>query len=170
MRRIAISIFALVFVSIGFGKEHKHAPLSPKLLSARTVYLDNRTGYEKFSDRAYDELQKWGRFRVVDSAKNADLIFLLSASVYHGGYFTSGTSRHTGTVDDDGNVNLKGTSESRSTPISVGYTHLYVIDPQSGDSLWSDTKRWGSLITGYHSATRGLIKELRERIEQSEAR
>jgi len=132
--------------------------------------LDNRTGYEKFSDRAYDELQKWGRFRVVTGAKDADLVFLLSASEYHGGYVTSGTTQQHGTVDDGGNVNIYGTSESTSVPITVGYTHLYVIDPTNGDSLWSDTKRWGSLLTGYHSATRGLIREIRDRIADSESR
>ena len=168
MRRITIFIVAAAMASGAFAKEHKHAPLSSKALTARTVYLDNKTGYEKFADRAYDELQKWGRFQVVDSVGKADLVLLLSASVYNGGYITSGSSQHHGTVDDNGNVDIYGTSESTSTPVSVGYTHLYVIDPQTGEALWSDTKRWGSLITGYHSATRSLVKELRERIENSE--
>jgi hypothetical protein len=132
--------------------------------------LDNKTGYEVFADRAYDELEKWGRFRVVQSAKDADLVVLLSASLYHGGYVTSGTSQQHGTVDNDGNVNIYGSTQSTSVPVRVGYTHLYVIDPTNGESLWSDTKRWGNLFTGFHSATRSLIRELRERIEESENR
>jgi hypothetical protein len=82
-------VLALAMSTAAFAKGHKHTPLPAKVLSAKTVYLENKTGYEKFSDRAYDELEKWGRFRVVDSVKDADLVFLLSASVYHGGYVTS---------------------------------------------------------------------------------
>lgn len=163
-------VTALALSLAAFGKGHKHAPLPAKVLAARAVYLDNRTGYEKFADRAYDELEKWGRFRVVDNVKDADLVLLLSASVYHGGYVTSGTSQQHGTVDDYGNVDLYGTSQSTSVRVRVGYTHLYVIDPKTGESLWSDTKRWGNLLTGFRSATRGLVKELRERIEESEVR
>jgi hypothetical protein len=170
MRKLVVSLVIVATSFVAYANDHKHVPLPSKVLTAKTVYLDNRTGYEKFSDRAYDELQKWGRFRVVSSAKDADLVFLLSASVYHGGYVTNGTAQQHGTVDDSGNVNIYGTSESTSVPITVGYTHLYVIDPTNGDSLWSDTKRWGSLITGYHSATRGLIKELRDRIADTESR
>lgn len=107
---------------------------------------------------------------MVDNANDADLVFLLSASVYHGGYVTSGTSQQHGTMDDSGNLDVYGTSQSTSVRTSVGYTHLYVIDPKNGESLWSDTKRWGNLFTGFRSATRGLIKELRERIEDSEVR
>lgn len=162
-------VTALSLSLSAFARGHKHAPLPAKVLAAKTVYLDNRTGYEKFADRAYDELQKWGRFRVVDSVRDADLVLLLSASVYHGGYVTSGTSQQHGTVDDYGNVDLSGTSESTSVPVRVGYTHLYVIDPKTAESLWSDTRRWGNLLTGFRSATRGLVKELRDRIEESEA-
>jgi len=162
--------FVLLLMALSaavYGRERKHAPLPSKVMTAKTVYIDNRTGYERFSDRAYDELQKWGRFRVVDSARDADLVFLLSATVYEGGYVSSGSSQQHGRVDDYGNVDISGSSESSSYPVRVGVTHLYVIDPGSGENLWSDTKRWGNLFTGFRSATRSLIKELRERIEES---
>ena len=38
-----------------------------------------------------------------------------------------------------------------------------LINPKNGSNLWSDQKRWGR-----HSATRGLVKELRDRIEVQE--
>ena len=167
MRTIAIFVLAditLVMLSVSFAKEHKHAPLSPTVLSAKTVYLDNRSGYENMTDRAYDELQKWGRFRVVGSAKDADLVLLLSASVYNGGYRTTGSSEDHGTVDDSGNVDIHGSSTSHSTPVEDRYSHLYVLDPKSGETLWSDTKPWA-----FRSATRALIKEFRARIEQAES-
>jgi len=167
MLKLTIFIVVLASSASAFANERKHPPLPSKVMTAKTVYLDNRTGYAKFSDRAYDELQKWGRFRVVDSAKDADLVFLLSASLYDGGYVTSGTSHQHGTISDYGSLDISGTSESTSYPVRVGVTHLYVIDPKTGESLWSDTKRWGNLFTGFRSATRSLIRELRKRVEAS---
>jgi hypothetical protein len=52
--------------------------------------------------------------------------------------------------------------------VSVNYTFLTVIDPKTGDSLWSDSKRWGNLYTGFHSATKGLIDELMKRVNEGE--
>jgi hypothetical protein len=43
-----------------------------------------------------------------------------------------------------------------------------VLD-KSGIVLWSDTRRWGNLFTGFKSATREVVKELRKRIEEQEA-
>jgi hypothetical protein len=168
MRKLTASIFVLALSASTFAKERKYPPLPSKVITAKTVYLDNRTGYAKFYDRAYDELEKWGRFRVVESAKDADLVFLLCASVYDGGYVTSGTSHQHGTISGYGTVDISGTNETTSSPLPVGVTHLYVIDPKTGESLWSDTKRWGNLFAGFRSATRSLIKELRNRVEASD--
>jgi hypothetical protein len=169
MDKLTACIFVLALSASAVAKERKYPPLPSKVITAKTVYLDNRTGYAKFSDRAYGELEKWGRFRVVDSPKDADLVFLLSASVYDGGYVTRGTSQQHGTISEYGSVDISGTTESTSSPVRLGVTHLYVIDPKTGESLWSDTKRWGNLFTGFRSATRSLIKELRNRIEASDA-
>jgi hypothetical protein len=163
----------LLCVTIGgglsaFAKEKRHAPLPQAVLQAKTVYLDNRSGYASLGDKAYDELEKWGRFKVVQSPKEADLIFLLSASEYRGGYITTGTSQQQGRVDDSGNVQMTGTNESTTQQMVYRSTHLTVIDPKSGDALWEDSKRWGNLYNGFHSATRSLIKNLRERIEEQE--
>lgn len=141
-----------------YGKrQHARAPLPVTLMDAKAVYIDNQTGSAKLADRAYDELSKWGRFRVVDSPKRADVIFLLSAKEYQSGSVTSGR------VDDYGNISAS------TSQVVTGVTFLTVIDPKDGSSLWSDSKRWGNLYTGFRSATRGLIKALRDRIEEQEA-
>ena len=100
---------------------------------------------------------------MADSPDKADLVLLLSASAYNGGYVTSGSHTTYGSVNDSGNVNLYGSSTSTSRQVTVRYSHITLIDPKNGIALWSDQKRWG-----WHSATRGLVKELRERIEEQE--
>lgn len=163
------------------GAKDKHLPLPPQIASAKTVYIDNQSGVAKLGDRCYTQIEKWGRFKVVQDPKEADLIFLLSANEYTRGYVTSGGgststvntsgnveattigNQTTGTVNTSGTVNT--TIEPTYTyPVTVGYTYLTVIDPKTGGSLWSDSKRWGNLYTGFHSATKGLVDDLMKRI------
>ncbi len=160
---LAVATLAVAAVPI----PAKKLPLSPKILAAKTAFIDNQSGYAKIGDRAYDELRKWGRFQIVQDRKKADLVILLSAGEYIGGYVTSGGTQ-TGTVDESGNVQLSN-SPTYTTPVRKGHTFLTVIDPATGESLWSDSKAWGNLYTGFHSATKGLVKELRKRIEEQEA-
>lgn len=163
-----------VFLAIGLAtittsstaKDKKHLPLAPQVISARTVFVDNQSGIAKLGDRAYEQLNKWGRLQVLQDRKQADLILLLSAREYDGGYVTTGGGT-TGRVDENGNINTTN-NPTYTAPVSVNYTYVTLIDPKTGDSLWSDSKRWGNLYTGFHSATKGLIDELMKRItEQS---
>jgi len=154
----------------------KHAPLPDQILQARTAYIDNRSGFAAFGDRAYDELAKWGRFKIVKSAKEADLVFLLSAYEYVTGYRTDTSGTTTGTVDNSGNVRLDGDSTSRTHAQTGGTTYLTLIDPNTGKSLWADQEVWGGGhpvtwmgFTFAKSATRLLVKELRKRIEAQES-
>lgn len=167
--RVLVLVAFLTALRADAKRPKVHAPLPKQVLEAKTVYLDNQSGFASLGDKAYDELTKWGRFKVVDQRQNADLILLLSASEYRGGYVTSGTAQQHGTVDDSGNIEVSGESESTTTPVVYRRTHLTVIDPKTGTSLWSDSKAWGNLYTGFHSATRSLIKNLRSRLEEQEA-
>jgi hypothetical protein len=159
------------FVVLGFtlstftlsAKEKQHLPLPATVLSAKTVFIDNQTGMAKLGDRAYEELTKWGRFQIVADRKQADLIFLLTAQERDGGYVTSGGGQ-TGTVDSSGNIRTSS-DPTYTSHVTVGYTYLTVYDAKSGDNLWSESKRWGNLYTGFHSATKGLIGELKKRID-----
>jgi hypothetical protein len=133
-------------------------------MTAKTVYIDNHSGQAAIGDRAYGAITKWGRFQVVLDRRQADLILLLTAREYNGGYVTSG-GRQTGTVDDNGNIETT-TSPTYTSPVRVGYTYLTIVDPRTGENLWSESKRWGNLYTGFHSATKGLIEALKKRIEE----
>jgi hypothetical protein len=93
--------------------------------------------------RAFEELQLWGRFQIVKHRDKADLVFLFSANQYLGDYLTR-----------DG---------PDKRPVSVDFTIMTVVDPSTGENLWSDSRRWGSWRVDH--ATRELIAEFRQRIE-----
>jgi hypothetical protein len=128
------------------ARAQKQSAKSPKILSAKTVYFDNQTGVDAVGIAALAQLGKWGRFQVVQDKKVADLIFLLSADPYQGGYivFASG---QTGTTDADGHIQQdRVPNYNRQAPVRDAY--LTVIDPRSGQTLWSDSHVWGGLLTG----------------------
>jgi hypothetical protein len=154
------TIACLALCTLGFAKEKNHLPLPPQITSAKSIYIDNQSGIAKLGDRAYEQLTKWGRWQVVTDRQKADLILLLSAHQYNGGYVTNTSGR----IDENGNINT--TSDASS--VTVGYTYITVVDPKTGDNLWSDSKRWGNLYTGFHSATKGLVDELMKRINEEE--
>ena len=54
-----------------------------------TVYLDDQSGFPGVGDKAFQELTKWGRFKVASDRKDADLILLLSAREHTGRYMTT---------------------------------------------------------------------------------
>jgi hypothetical protein len=98
----------------------KHAPLPEQILEAKTVYIDNRSGLAYIGDRAFDEMSKWGRFKIIKSAKDADVVILFSAKEYVRGYRTTSTGTSQGTVDDSGDVRLNHDSTSRTTAQTGG--------------------------------------------------
>lgn len=145
---------SVVFFSTCLGAT-QHAPLSPLLTSARTLYIDNLSGSASIADRCYDELTKWGRFKIVTDPAHADVIFQIGTHVRT--YGLSGNSQ----TDSAGNTSTSLTEDR------VGFTTISVVDSKTNQVLWTDTRRWGNLFNGFHSATREVIKELRKRIEET---
>jgi hypothetical protein len=94
--------------------------------------------------RALAELQHWGRFQLEHQRDKADLVFLFSGNQYLGDYLTR-----------DG---------PDQRPVSVDTTIMTVVDAKTGENLWSDSRRWGSLRVDH--ATKDLIAEFRGQIEE----
>jgi hypothetical protein len=38
--------------------------------------------------------------------------------------------------------------------------YLTVIDPKTGENLWSDSHQWGGLLTGFNTTGERLVKKL----------
>jgi hypothetical protein len=136
-----------------------HAPLPSALMEAKTVYIDNQSGTASFTDRCYDELSKWGRFKIVADPKQADIVFRISSFTR-----TAGASATTTTTD----YGSTATSTTNIDENRYGYTRIDVLASSTNQVLWSDTRRWGNLFTGFKSATRAVVQELRKRMEEQE--
>jgi hypothetical protein len=95
------------------------------------------------SKAAKQALTAWDRFRLVEDPQQADILFILSGNPYIGDYLTR-----------------KGPDQR---PVRIDSTFVTVIDPRTGEKLWSDSREWGSWrVSG---ATKALIDELRSDLE-----
>jgi hypothetical protein len=123
--------------------------LPPVVTRGKSVYIDCdacERGMAAAWLAAFEQLTEWGRYDVVPDPRKADLIFLLSANPYLGDYITR-----------DG---------PDKRPVHVDITHLDVVDPRTGESLWDDSRQWGSLFVA--RATKDLIQEFKEQLELEE--
>jgi hypothetical protein len=132
---------ALLYSQVFAQKRERSRPISPKILKAKSVYLDCDCRKEMAASvpSALPELLDWGRYEVIHDRNHADLILLFSMNPYLGDYFTR-----------DG-------PETR--PALVDYTILSVIDGRTGELLWNDYRRWG--YARVRGASKALMHEFR---------
>jgi len=160
-----LSVFSLITLIVPVAAQaQRQLAQSPRILSAKSVYFEDRTGVDAVSNEALGQLKKWGRFRIVQDRKQADLIFLLSADPYKGGYIIM-SGGQTATVDDHGKISEdRIPNYNKQAPVRSAF--LTVIDPKTGENLWSDSRRWGGLLTGFNSVGARLVKELEKQIKK----
>jgi hypothetical protein len=128
-------------------KKDEHPLIPTKILRSDTIYIDCSACPRTLAaagKTANLELQDWGRFKIVDTPRGADLIFLYGGNPYEGDYITR-----------DG---------PDTRPVHIETTFMTVIDAQTGAGLWTDARKWGSLRVA--AATKDLISELRRQMEE----
>jgi hypothetical protein len=129
---------AVVLVVSPMYAADKYPPLPANVIAAKTVYIDNQTGYSQITDKAYEALSKWGRYKIVKDAKNADLVLRFTA-------------------DTEGRPTPPGNNIDQSpTPI------LFSVRDQTNE-LWSISKN-----QPFHSQTTLDIDEFKKRVEAQE--
>lgn len=124
--------------------------LPSKITQARNVYIDCDACPRAMAvawSTAFQVLTEWGRFDITPDPKKADLVFLFSANQYTGDYLTR-----------DG---------PDPRPVYIKITFMDVIDPTTGQSLWSDDRWWGSFFVA--EATRDLLSEFKGHLAVSES-
>jgi hypothetical protein len=130
---------ALILIVSPIHAKDNHAPLPAGVMAAKTVYIDNQTGEAAITDRAYDALTKWGRFKILKDAKDADLVL----------QFTANTK---------GRPTPPGNDIDRSpTPV------VFSVRDQSNKELWSV-----SMDKPFHSQSLIDIAEFKKRIQEQE--
>jgi hypothetical protein len=127
---------AVVLVVSPMYAADKYPPLPASVIAAKTVYIDNKTGYSQITDKAYEALTKWGRFKILQDAKGADLVLRFTAD-----------------------------AEGRPTPphnnIDVSPTPIVLsIRDQTNTELWSVSEN-----KTFHSQTTLDIDEFKKRVE-----
>lgn len=145
IRLLGVLAVVATLVPSAPAKKKERPPLPSKIMEATSVYVDCACpqGLAVARATALQQLQNWGRFQISDQRWQSDLIVLFSGNAYTGDYITR-----------------DGPDER---PVVVDFTIMSVIDPKTGQSLWSDSRRWGSLRV--RSATKDLIEELRQQME-----
>ena len=58
--------------------EDEKAPVHPKLVSAETMYLLNDQDDLPVFDRLYSDLKKWGRYKMVSTPEEAEVLGVLT--------------------------------------------------------------------------------------------
>jgi len=136
------------------AKAQKGHNLPARLLTAKLVYFENQTGYAAVGDESVRELEKWGRFQMVQSRDQADLVLVLSSKIESEGVASPTEDRRFG---PDLSFHF------RYRPANA---YLTVDDAVTGERLWSGRHVWGGLLTGFNSAGRRLIHKLRKQVER----
>jgi len=160
--RLLVAFTLAILASTATAGNSKHVKLPPKILSAKSLCFEDRTGAARVANKALDQLKKWGRFQIVQDPKKADLVVMLSADPYRGGYILTAGGQ-TGTIDPGGGLDLDPVPNyDQAAP--TRYAYLTVIDPATGENLWSDSHVWGGLLTGHNSVGARLVKKLEKQV------
>jgi hypothetical protein len=128
MRRIGVVLCLFVFLPAIVAKGRKDippAPLPAIVVSAKKIFLTNGGGSNLAYDTFYSEMKNWGKYEIVGSPENADLIFEISYHVEHNGTRVWSTSN---TYD--------GTTQVHSAQLIDPQLVLTIYDARTKNSLW----------------------------------
>jgi hypothetical protein len=79
------------------AQDGKYAPLPDKIVTAKTVFLQNDTGEQKFADNVFKQLEQWGRWRVVTNRAGADIVLSLDhKDRFHNNFYLRVLDRESG--------------------------------------------------------------------------
>ncbi len=162
LRTLIGSALALLLASTPLAKAlpsdaTASAPVPPQLTSAQTIFVSNGGGSNYFNaftggpDRGYSQLyaalQRWGRYQIVDSPSQADLIFEIRSIAP--------------AIDNSGPEELSSISYN---PQLI----LRILDPKTSAVLWTTTAnvraagRQASRDKGFDQSIAVLVDRVRQ--------
>jgi hypothetical protein len=113
------------------------APLPTAVANARKVFLSNGGGSDLAYDAFYAAMKDWGRYEIVGSPDEADLIVELAYRVQSAGTRVWGSSQAS-TQTYGGTIQTTGTTHLHSREIPDPQLVLTVYDAKAKASLWSE--------------------------------
>ena len=130
MRKLVVSLCVLISLNAFAAKNRKDvppAPLPAVVVNAKRIFLTNGGGSNLAYDTLYSEMKQWGKYEIVGSPEEADLIIELAYRVEHGGTRVWSSSN---TYD--------GTTQVHSAQIVDPQLTLTIFDAKTKNSLWSE--------------------------------
>ncbi len=128
MRKVAVAVCLFASMYAVAGKTRKDippAPLPSVIVNAKKVFLTNGGGSDLAYDTFYSEMKSWGKYQIVGSPDEADLIVEISYHVEHGGTRVWSTSN-----------SYDGTTRVHSAQIVDPQLVLTIYDAKTKNSLW----------------------------------
>jgi hypothetical protein len=127
---------AMCSLALRAGATPKNLPET--VTRARSVFLENETGFIELEYTAILELSKWGRFEIADSREKADLVMQLDSATHV-------------RVVLEGQFPGMGANAFADRDIPKGHTRIALLDPKTNSMLWSDTHKTegGKAKTGH---------------------
>lgn len=129
MRNLIVICFLLSALAV-LGEKRKHvdvAPLPGIIDKAHKVFLTNGGGSNLAYDAFYSDIKQWGKYEIVGSPEEADLIIELAYRVEQGGTRVwSSTNTY------------NGATQVHSAQIVDPQLVLTIYDAKSKQSLWSE--------------------------------
>ncbi|MDP9158749.1 MAG: PEGA domain-containing protein [Acidobacteriota bacterium] len=125
-----VSLWVLIFASAASGKNRQDVPSAPLpaiVINASKIFLTNGGGSNLAYDSFYSEMKQWGRYEIVGSPQEADLIIELAYRVEQNGTRVwSSTNPY------------YGTTQVHSAQIEDPQLALTIYDAKTKNSLWSE--------------------------------
>jgi hypothetical protein len=127
----ALFFFALLPLHPTLAKNRKDVPLAPlpaQIAGAKKIFLSNGGGSNLAYDAFYSEMKQWGKYEIVGSPDEADLIVELAYRVERGGTRVwSSTNTY------------NNTTQVHSAQIVDPQLVLTIYDAKTKVSLWAET-------------------------------
>jgi hypothetical protein len=121
----------LVVAFLAAGKDNKKvppAPLPAVIVKAKKIFLANGGGSNLAYDAFYSKVKEWGKYELVGSPDEADLVVELAYRVDNGGTRVWSTTN-----------TYNNTTQVHSSQIVDPQLVLTIYDSKTKNSLWSET-------------------------------
>jgi hypothetical protein len=155
MQKAACSLLAFVVLCLSAAlcnANDRHPAVPAKILTARTVFVDNQTPDAELQLDAVMGLNKWGRFEIVDTPQKADIVIRLVGSSF---------VKYVPVQEVPAKYEPKPATPN--TPdgeelAPAGCTRLEVVEPKTGGLLWAEIRKTSNvqerarLVEGLHDA------------------